>query len=318
MKITLISLDNWGFNQHIADALTEKGHLVHHINFDAFLYKYPSLNYKIYNFFLKLFFRKNLKHLYYGREILKRLDKLGQQDLILTLKGDFIASESIKEFKNYTNKSIAFFNDNVRRYPNIANVIPLFDEVYSFEKEDCQKYNLKFKTNFIYSNEKIENTSFKYQLFNISSRDKRTNNIINIAQKLKENGIAAKIMILDNKNKMANSTIVDVIRKPINLTEVNQYIKNAKVLLDIHREKQSGLSFRVFESLGLHKKLITTNQDIKNYDFYNPNNILVVENDDFEIDKTFFETPYIPIPKEIHHQYMLDGWLDDFVAKNNF
>lgn len=313
MKITLISLDNWGFNQHIADALTERGHLVHHINFDAFLYKYPSFYYKIYNFFLKLFFRKNLKHLYYGKEILKRLEKLGKQDLILTLKGDFIDSESIKEFKNYTTKSIAFFNDNVRRYPNIANVIPLFDEVYSFEKEDCQKYNLKFKTNFIYSNIKTENTSFKYQLFNVSSRDKRTNTIINIAQKLKENGIVAKIMILDNKNKMANSTIVDVIRKPLNLTEVNQYIKNAKVLLDIHREKQSGLSFRVFESLGLQKKLITTNQDIKNYDFYNPNNILVVENNNVNFISNFFQSNYEEISNEIIDKYQIDNWIEEFI-----
>ena len=313
MKITLISLDNWGFNQHIANALTAKGHTVHHINFDSFLYKYPNFFYKIYNFFLKLIFRKNLKHLYYGKEILKRLESFGKQDLILTLKGDFIDSESITDFKKHTDRSIAFFNDNILRYPNIKNVIPLFDEVYSFEKKDCEKYNLKFKTNFIY-NSKVSNThSFKYQLFNISSRDKRTNTIMAIAEYLKETNLLAKIIILDNKNKMKDSAVVDVIRKPIDLNEVNQYIENSKILLDIHREKQSGLSFRVFESLGLQKKLITTNQDIKSYDFYNPNNILVIDSKNLTLSKLFFETDYEEVPSKVLNKYFIENWIEEII-----
>lgn len=312
MKITLISLDNWGFNQHIANAMTEKGHTVQHINFDAFSYKYPNVLYKVYNFLLKAFVRKNLKHIYYGKEILKRLETFGKQDIIITMKGDFIASESIKDFKKYTDKSIAFFNDNIRRYPNIANVMPHFDEVYSFEKDDCKKYNLKFKTNFIYKQEPNTNTSFNYQLFNISSKDRRSSTILKIAKQLKEKGIASKIIIFDKKHTIKDNGFVDLIRKPINLNEVNEYIKNSKVLLDIHRDKQDGLSFRVFESLGLHKKLITTNQDIKSYDFYNPNNIMVIDADHLTIDASFFETPYEEIPSEILDKYLIYNWFEEF------
>jgi hypothetical protein len=43
MKITIISLDNWGFNRHIKDFLEFKGHKVNYINFDEFIYKYPNL-----------------------------------------------------------------------------------------------------------------------------------------------------------------------------------------------------------------------------------------------------------------------------------
>lgn len=313
MKITLISLDNWGFNQHIANAMAEKGHLVQHINFNSFSYKYPNFLYKIYNFFLKALLRKNLKHIYYGKEILKRLESFGDQDIIITMKGDFIASKSITDFKKHANKSIAFFNDNIRRYPNIANVIPLFDEVYSFEKQDCKKYNLKFKTNFIYKQATGENTDFRYQLFNISSKDKRSDTIIKIAHQLKEKGILSKIIILDKKNKIKESNVVDLIRKPVDLNEVNRYIATSKALLDIHRDKQDGLSFRVFESLGLHKKLITTNQDIKSYDFYNPNNILVIDPDNLNFDISFFETPYQEIPTEIVSKYLISNWLEEFL-----
>lgn len=313
MKITLISLDNWGFNQHIADAMAEKGHTVHHINFNSFLYRYPSLRHKIHNFFLKAFLRKNLKHIYYGKEILKRLEGFGRQDIIITMKGDFIASESIKDFKRHTDRSIAFFNDNIRRYPNIANVIPLFDEVYSFEKEDCRNHNLKFKTNFIYRQEDGKKDAFEYQLFNISSKDKRTDTILKIAKKLKEKAISYKIIIFDKKDTIGKNEFVDTIRNPIDLKEVNQYIANSSALLDIHRDRQDGLSFRVFESLGLHKKLITTNQDIKNYDFYNPHNILVIDANNPTFDVSFFETPYQEVPMPILEKYTVDNWTADFL-----
>lgn len=308
MKITLVSLDNWGFNQHIADALAAKGHTVHHINFNAFSYKYPNVLYKAYNFFLKLFLRKNLKHIYYGKEILKRLEGFGKQDIILTMKGDFIASESIKDFKKHTATSIAFFNDNVRRYPNIANVIPYFDEVYSFEKEDCKKYGMRFITNFIYKEVETGRQDFDYDVFNISSKDKRTPRIIEMARKLKAEKIVYRILILDKKKKL-QSDAIEVISKPMPLEEVNQCIANAKAVIDFHREKQNGLTFRAFESLGARKKLITTNPDIKNYDFFNPDNIHVIENDEFTISKSFFETPYAPIPEEIYQKYTLDGWI---------
>ena len=313
MKITLISLDNWGFNDFIAKAYRNNNHEVQHINFDSFQYKYPSVWYKIHNFFLKLLFRKNLKHSYYGQQIIKRLETFGQQDLVLTLKGDFIDRESIQNFKKYTKRSIAFFNDNVKRYPNIANVIPYFDEVFSFEKKDCEKYNLKFLTNFIYNEKESTKTQLEYDVFNISSKDKRTPQIIKIAENLKAQGIDYKIIILDKKNKIKNKNIT-TINQTISLAEVASFIDKATAVLDFHRSNQNGLSFRVFESLGLEKKLITTNQDIKNYDFYNPDNIFIIENENFEIPKNFFTQPYIPLQQELYDSYALNGWTKKLVG----
>ena len=97
---------------------------------------------------------------------------------------------------------------------------------------------------------------------------------------------------------MSKSNGVEIIEKPIPLEMVNQFIDESKALLDIHRTKQDGLSFRVFESLGKEKKLITTNKDIKNYDFYNEQNILIID-ENFEIPKSFFDSKYIPIPEMI-------------------
>jgi len=311
MKITIISLDNWGFNNHIAEHLTKKGHTVRHINFHAFSYKYPGLLHKIYNFILKSFIGKNLKHLYYGKEIIRQLKQINEkQDFILTLKGDFIDTDYLKQFKNYTDRSIAVYNDNIARYPKIKATLKCFDEVYSFEKEDCLKYNLKFITNWIYN--MVEpapaNTKFDFDVFNITTKDRRISIIQKIATELKSKNIRYKIMVFSKKE--INDDTIEYISRKIPLNEVNQYINRSKAVLDINREGQSGLSFRIFESLGLHKKLITTNADIVTYDFYNPNNIVVIDEKEPVITPSFFETPYEEIPDTIFHKYTLEGWTD--------
>lgn len=254
MKITVISYDNWGLNSHLINALIQKGHTVHHINFFYFKYKYPNIQSKIYNFILKTVSNKNIKNIYYGDEILKKLKENNEvQDLILTIKGDFIDPKAIFEFKKYTKKSIAFFNDSITRCPKIKHVIPNFDEVYSFEKDDCEKHSLKFLTNWIYPIPKSGTRNTEYQVFNISSKDKRFSLIVKIASILKEKKINYKIIIFDKKNKSHNSS-VEYISKQIPLSEVNDYLHNTQVLLDINRVGQKGLTFRVFESLGLEKK----------------------------------------------------------------
>jgi hypothetical protein len=311
MKITLISFDNWGFNKHIAEVLENKGHIVNHIDFHSFKYKYPNFWLKIYNLFLKTFLGKNVKNIYYGKEIVKHLQQIGvKQDVILTIKGDFIDTDYLKEFKKYTKKSIAYFNDNTIRCPKIVKAIPCFDEVFSFEKEDCKKYNLKFITNWIYTENKFETTTnFKYEIFNISSKDKRLPILLKIANNLIDNNISYKFLILD-KNNPSKDGEIEFIANKIPLDEVSALISQSRTLLDTNRNGQSGLTFRVLESLGFNKKLITTNSDIINYDFYKPSNILVIDEKKPVIPISFFETNYEEIPNEIFEKYTLGGWVE--------
>ncbi|MEN2488536.1 hypothetical protein AAYQ05_12115 [Flavobacterium sp. B11] len=311
MKITIISHDNWGYNQNIVEALKKRGHIVNHIDFNTFKYKYPNFSYRIYNFFLKAFFNKNIKNIHFGTEINNRLEELGQiQDIILTIKGDFIDPKKILDFKKYTKKSIAFFNDNIKRCPKIISTISNFDEVYTFEKEDALKYNLKFITNFIYRESKLNTgRAFKYDVFNISSKDNRFRTICKIAKELKGKGISFKFIIHDKKNKLKDLN-VEFISESIHIDLVNKLVHDSKLLLDIHRKEQNGLTFRVFESLGLQKKLITTNHNIVQYDFYNPKNILVIDEKNINFDMDFFTSSYEPIPDDIYKKYTIENWIE--------
>ncbi|MWB94788.1 hypothetical protein GON26_10460 [Flavobacterium sp. GA093] len=310
----MISLDNWGFNNHIAITLEKKGHNVQHINFNRFEYHYPNFFYRIYNFILKTLFKRNLKTEHFGKKIIENLEEIGQkQDLILIIKGDFIDPKSILKIKKYSKKTIAYFNDNTYRCPKIKRVIPFFDEVFSFEKEDCEKYNLKPATNWIYAQPtKRENKNFDYQIFNIISLDRRLPILNKIADNLKSKNIKYKIFVYDKKQHH-KKTNLEYINNHISLEEIEEYINRSQVLLDVNRKNQSGLTFRVFESIGLEKKLITTNTDIVNYDFYNANNILVIDEKSPDIPISFFEKKYEKIPEAIFHKYTKEGWIENVI-----
>ncbi|WP_333600163.1 hypothetical protein [Flavobacterium sp.] len=313
MRITLISFDNWGLNKHIATTLEQRGHEVNHIDFHSFSYKYPNPLYKVYNFFLKTFLKKNIKNIYYGQEIIKKIKAIGDKhDIILTIKGDFIDPKYLKELKQFTTKSIGYFNDNTYRCPKIKRAIPCFDTVFSFEKEDCKTFHLNFAPNWIYTQKPETKTDLKYDIFNISSKDKRLSTLLKIAKDLKSKNIHYKFMVLD-KDQSAQSDDIEFFTTKVSLDEMTQLIAASKTLLDINRHGQKGLTFRALESLGLEKKLITTNPEIVTYDFYNPNNILVIDEENPSIPADFFKNEYEKLPEAVFYKYTLEGWVDQVI-----
>lgn len=86
-------------------------------------------------------------------------------------------------------------------------------------------------------------------------------------------------------------------------------------MIDIQHPKQVGLTMRTIEMLGLRKKLITTNQDIKNYDFYNEDNICIIDRKDILIKKNFFETNYNSNSDAYRKNYSLESFVDEILKE---
>lgn len=93
-------------------------------------------------------------------------------------------------------------------------------------------------------------------------------------------------------------------------------MKNSKVVLDISYKNQLGLTLRCFEALATETKIITDNLDIKNYDFYNPNNIFCIENigEIENIPDSFFESEYQKIDEDIVNRYSVRGFLKEIFS----
>lgn len=89
---------------------------------------------------------------------------------------------------------------------------------------------------------------------------------------------------------------------------LNLYAQS-KIIIDIQHPKQTGLTMRCIETLGAKRKLITTNRAILEYDFYDKNNILVVDRERPEVPTQFFSEPYQELPPEIYKKYSLANWI---------
>ena len=83
----------------------------------------------------------------------------------------------------------------------------------------------------------------------------------------------------------------------------------SRCVVDVEDPGQHGLTMRSIEVVGLKRKLITTNKDIVNYDFYNTNNIFVLDRNNPVVDETFIDMPYKELDPEIYDKYSLKRWI---------
>jgi hypothetical protein len=85
-------------------------------------------------------------------------------------------------------------------------------------------------------------------------------------------------------------------------------VKNAKVIIDLVVADHNGLSFRVFEALKYKKKLITTNQYVKYYDFYDSNNIFILKEDNYNDLDEFLASEYKKLDQKLYEKYGFTNW----------
>lgn len=99
--------------------------------------------------------------------------------------------------------------------------------------------------------------------------------------------------------------------KPLALNDILRVLTDCRSIIDINPPVQKSLSTRPYEAMAAQRKYITTNGEIQNYDFYNPHNIFILNIDNPIIPKSFFESPFEDIPKEILNKYSVKGLVDD-------
>lgn len=318
MKICLISFDFWHYDEHIVNKLKEKGVEAYHINIGAFTHK--NFGARVKNAMSKVFIGKNLKHEKRQEFIIDSLKEIGKQDQILVINPESIEERVHEVIRNYTERNIAYLYDSMSRNP-AQHILHFFDTVFSFDDEDVKEYGFKKITNYNYLKYcPAEEQNPHLDLFYITSYDTQRLQKLNILiNQIDDLNINFKTIVAGKKswkNKIAqivdskNINIIKFRTKNIPQQSLPKIYKTTKVILDLQRDNQMGLSFRIFEAMALEKKFITDNSTIKNYDFYNPENILILNDDFSNIEKSFFETDYQKLPEGIYYKYTLDNWVN--------
>lgn len=217
--------------------------------------------------------------------------------------------------------------DSLANFPYIARMQKYFDKCYTFDPDDAKKVEkLKFLPLF-YSRHyeeigKHKIDSYKYDFcFVGTAHPKKYKFIKQMSKKLLSVFpmqyiyffFPSKIVFLYRKLtsiELKGARMNEFHYSSLNTQQMDEIYKQTRCVLDSPQEGQKGLTIRVLESVGARKKLITSNKDIVNYDFYDPANIYVYdESTEFNLDAPFFTEDYKQIDEKIYNKYSLRNWL---------
>ncbi|HEY9123187.1 MAG TPA: hypothetical protein VIO15_02535 [Bacteroidales bacterium] len=314
----------FGYEIEIKNKLEELGAEVH-------LYDERPSN----NFIVKVLIRINPVLLYnriykHYKNIIER-HRGSHFDYILFFKGETVSKELIISLKeSFTHaKVVLYLIDSLRNYPHLKGCLDLFDKALSFDLSDTQNFsNLNFRPLFFldeYANIGSNNESSKYDILFIgtvhSDRWVFLNKIKSIAE---AKGLKVKYYLYFQSpvifwwRKIFNKsywTIPFRYAEFISLpkSKVIEYISQSTIIVDIQHPKQTGLTMRTIEVLGANRKLITTNDQISRYDFYNSSNILIADRSNPIIDDRFLQSKYIKPDISIYEKYSLEKWVFDIL-----
>lgn len=312
-KLLFIAPNYYDFNTVVYEGFKKYSEYeVTHITTNG-KYIYKNWAERILNFFSKNIFGRNLKHKWVQRQTMKILNEHDYFDLLVANRPDVLSENELGRAISISDKTVYLIWDSLDKIKGQKKIINYFDICCSFDSYDCTKYNLKKLNNFYFIND-INEVEIKFEACYLGTYDQRISDLIKIFEYLNKNNIRTKCKIFTYQSIKIKEQIpknIEVIHKIIPFSTSYNYYLDAKVIIDIAHENQSGLSFRPFEAIGLKKKLITNNKEIKKYDFYDPQNIFVIEDmDKIEIPRQFFETTYKELPEEIVEKYFIKNWVE--------
>ena len=239
-------------------------------------------------------------------------------DLIIVFRSDSYEKDFLIRLKNQTKRMVAYQWDGIERYPKVKEYIPIFDEFYCFNPPECGD-EIKFLPNFYFESLvkyplPDKNEDFIYIGYYDELREKA---LSKMSKELKDTSLNFRFELksFDKKSREKPVTenpeinFIDEIYDYETLFEIH---KNYKVFIDIKQPVHEGLSFRFFEALILQSKIITNNASVKTYNFYHPNNILVVDWEKITKEEIidFMSIPYHPLDPKIIEEYSFKKWIN--------
>lgn len=251
---------------------------------------------------VKIWFMENQIFEYINTIII--FDVVMRDEYILYLSKKYPKKRLILWYWNPVRKSIN---------PDLLNNISC--EKWSYSIEDCEKFNLRYNTTFYFfelANDLKGNNSGNpiYDVLFVGRDKGRLNILLKFKEEFETLGLKTKFHITPTKwyEKLRNN----IYRSDIGYDEIINLVTKSRAILDVVQDQGDGLTLRVMESLFFKKKLITNNTSLKNYDFYDSNNIFILGSDSLDRLKDFMEIPFAELSSEIVQKYDFRYWLSRF------
>ncbi len=340
-NILIIMPKFYAYQSKIQADLTERGANPHFYDEEPEKTKFLVLQK-----FEKLFKKKNVFSKF-NQELTGRIIAempAGGYDYLLVIRGNVLTEETINTIKAKVLKSDAktvyYAWDSFRNMRHEGKLGRLFDNRATFDSVDAKEnpdYELLplFYSDDFDSNQLVQPAEFKYDYVSVSAffpfryryfkAFKAANPDKKLALKLYLNPSVYRGKKLFDPKLVKNLDMDIVSFTPFSPSDIRDMCLHSKAVLDLANETQQGLTMRTMETLGIKRKLVTNNIYLKDYEFYNDCNAVVLEKladkaDEAEatgdysefvlpgsdwLDKQYIEN------EKLRERYSIHAWLDN-------
>lgn len=245
-------------------------------------------------------------------------------DYILICRGEAFTPVSINTLRSaFPKAKVILYLWDVMRNCSMDDVLSSCDKAMSFDPEDAKKHNIGFRPTFFVNDylDVKDNPDCKYDLeFICTLYHPRHKMVKRLRTSLESQGISLfTYLYVPGLIRYVQESIFhfpfysfkNINLNPITIPETIELLNNTRCILDINPPYQVSLSTRAHESIAARRKYITTNRHIMDYEYYNSNNILVIDIDKPIIPRDFLESPYEAVDENILYKYSVAGLVDD-------
>lgn len=169
--------------------------------------------------------------------------------------------------------------------PNILDICKrYFDYVITYEKKDAIKYCLNYIETPYSVCEVPECNSSDYDLLYIGKAKididpSRFEKLISIFEAAKAKGLRIDYNIVDVPNEYQKYEDEIVYNKIIPYHEVLERIARSKCILEVSQKGENGTTLRMFEAIAYNKKLLFTNSELREHQYYDDRIMRQLETD---------------------------------------
>lgn len=252
----------------------------------------------------------------------------GIYDYVFVVKGEVVDKEVVEALRERLPEAefILYLWDAVANIPDGEKKLPLYDRVYTFDPVDARDFGLRFRPLYFgkeYGQPAEEPAAYRYDMAFIGTAHSiRPRVVRELERSLQEQGRSCfSFLFLPHPlvyfhHKLRNPAYrgvrkADIHFRPLDGSVVREIYQTSRCVLDVEHPDQRGLTARTIELLGMGKKIVTTNQWISQYDFYNANNICVIDREHPAVDESFFGQAYEKIPDAVLAHYTLSAFIGE-------
>lgn len=186
-------------------------------------------------------------------------------------------------------------------------------EIWTFDKNDCEKYNLNYNNQISYKIGEFPELEIEQDIFFCGKDKKRVEVLDNLKEILEKQKISFKFLLSpDKKNIYTKEQMKYLLKHEIQYEMIIKNELSSKCILDLVQEGQGGITWRPLEAMFYEKKMITNYKEIVQYDFYRKENIFILGKDNLDELKIFVNGLYQKLPNCLLEKYQYNSWIDNF------